>query len=202
MTRFIRAAAAALAFLFLGFAASASYADGLPYRSKVSAPDPISEDSFRWTGFYVGGGAGHTWWHGDCDRCETGASGDFWQGDVKAGFDVKLGSSPWLVGLFGTWTPTALSSDKRIDNIYSLGGRIGYITPNNVLFYTGGKAVWLETMGEQVNGWGAIAGFEQPLFNRVTWGLEYGYTKLDDNIHNVGINAEAQSVTARLNFKF
>jgi high affinity Mn2+ porin len=188
-------------------------AEGPLYRpSRITAPvAKIQADSaYNWTGVYFGGGAGYTWSNVEETSTETGygvyeGGNNFFFGELKAGYDVQIGSTGLVAGVFGTWSPNALLGTSGIDDIYSLGGRVGYAGPK-MFVYAGGAWVRMETADTALEGWAALAGFERPLFEtqalNLTWGLEYKYQDVDGSTTALNIDDISHTVMARINVRF
>ena len=205
--------------LLLALLPATALAEGLSRTYK--APPRIATEvpaEYRWTGFYLGGGAGYLWSDGDAVVEKQAYSTEvesmwaaafnrdnrFFLGELKAGYDVQIGGG-LVAGVFGTWSPNALLGTSAIDDIYSVGGRIGYGGPK-LLVYVGGAWVRMDAADVTLDGWAAMVGFERPLFNtqalNLTWGLEYKYQDVEGS-SSVISSAEdvSHTVMGRLNFR-
>lgn len=185
---------------FLGLAALVllsmnALAEGISSYTPYTPPTVKAEPEagvFNWTGPYIGIGAGYGMSNSELNdvlrrtnndetttdttyRHYDGLGGEGARGDVKAGFDYRFGTSPFLVGVFGTWTPDGFGDTEystsgsglnqgspfgkdqgnhygfTISPTYSVGGRVGVIMKNNWLLYGGAKYQWadLDVHGKQ-----------------------------------------------------
>lgn len=190
---------------------AASMADGLPsYRPGIRTTDtPIVQGGFKWTGLYVGGGLGYQWSDRSADPPKYEwesfiGDGHFVLGELKAGLDYQVADHV-ILGVFGTWSPNLLLGTSDVDNIYSVGGRIGLTGPN-LLVYVGGAWVRVESLNTTLDGWAALGGFEAPLTNakglNLTWGVEYKYQDVDGaSAAFTGIEDRSHTVMGRINIR-
>ena len=193
---------------------------GKPYKAPPRIAAPMEQPAeYRWTGFYVGGGVGYLFSNGDAvaekqayvpaldlwEPITFNRDNQFFLGELKVGYDVQFANN-MVVGVFGTWSPNLLLGTGNVDDIYSFGGRIGYGGPK-LLVYVGGAWVRMETPDVALDGWAAMVGFEQPLFNtqglNLTWGLEYKYQDVEGS-SNILSSADdiSHTVMARINLRF
>lgn len=147
-------------------------------------------------------------------------------GTVQLGFDRQVWGGGWVVGLFADYDWMNMESDidgnsidlttalipgvgqlagslsVEVDNMWSIGGRIGYLTSPDTLLYgvlaytqadatafgnltlfdgAGGTVASLtEQSGLDVNGFTVGAGIETKLSENVSLKFEYRYTDLDN----------------------
>jgi hypothetical protein len=190
-------------------------ADTVPRYGRIGSPEVMQP--YNWTGLYIGGGAGVLFY--DFEGCSTypypkcGSDNDhFFLGDIKLGYDARLGQSNIVVGIFGTWTPEFLVSDidnVDVDNIYKVGMRAGVVLPDNGLVYGVGGYVRVEgshnNVGADADGWFLGVGFEKPLFTtqatNLTWGIEYLYHDVDGSTPGVDFGITGHSAMARINLR-
>jgi outer membrane immunogenic protein len=226
----------------LSFTTSNAIADG-PYKRppptiaapKYEAPPPPS-----WTGFYFGAGigagavlhdfdrnrswdGGHTW-----DRSHLEVGDDFVFGTVTMGYDWQ--HTNFLFGVFGDFdfgNNNNASFDHRflrreldIDNIWSVGGRVGILTTPATLWYVSGG--WAQadidssarrhngdrvfSFDDTLNGFFVGAGIDTRLHNNWFLRLEYRFTQFDDNNFRVhefdNHDVETTLHTARLTLTY
>jgi outer membrane immunogenic protein len=157
-TKFAFAIAAAIG---IGTVQMASAAD-MPVKARPMAPPPVLYD---WNGFYVGGHIGGAWDdktttsnavdHFGLPGASFGNSSDStFLGGVQLGYNWQFAPN-WLVGIEGTWSWTDLNNDSgrtldtrfggqevsttaKINQIWAVTGRLGYIWNNSVMIYVAG----------------------------------------------------------------
>lgn len=143
----------------IGLAHNASAADlGGNYKS-----DNYVAPRLSWTGFYLGAGGGGGFADADTSlykkdwgvynaeeyyAASNNGSGGF--GTVQIGADYQFGASPFVLGAFADFDFTGVSSDVTLlsvqqgrhypgtldyDNVWSAGGRAGFLATPNVLLY-------------------------------------------------------------------
>jgi outer membrane immunogenic protein len=196
------------------FAQIAPAAD-MPMKAPAAIAPPFVSS---WTGFYVGanvGGLGFTtdgnfpdhpnpgnppfMWHTDHKEAVLGGLHGGFQGQwgnfvagIEGGFETLSSGFAQSPGLNGATAPcgygTGAFCQARINNILSVGPRVGYAINQFLLYGTGGYARYqLETRGvgfptqgavfEHVsayhNGWYLGGGLEMLVTNHVTIGVEY-----------------------------
>ena len=151
-------------------------------------------EPYSWTGIYAGLGVGVL---ANLSRVEgeegplldsVGAWG--WVGDARIGYDYRLPSTPFVIGLFGGWSLggaeiTGLGERATITPTWNVGGRAGLVAWNsNLLYATGGyeqadiDLSFAEGPGT-IGGWFVGGGIEMPVSKAVTLGLEYKYSDWD-----------------------
>lgn len=222
-------------------------ADGMPERYSA----PVAVATYNWSGLYAGGGIG--WIGTDVDwsfnPAISGAphqayslSSDRFAGELHVGYQQQFGSL--LLGIEGSVIsaggkandhrfgddPT-LRSEAHVSNIYTAGGRIGWIFSPQWMLYGGGgyanaalKSTALSaTSGspslfteERHDGWYAGGGLEFALNSNVIFGVDYKHIEFDSKRHcpiDIGcaagaldhsirdLSANADVVLARLTFK-
>ena len=218
MTKVVRRSLLALlSMVFLALPYSAGLAEGIKrYQPRLAQAAPAApvDEGYKWTGFYLGGGAGHVWSNegrvdGTPQVDETpqyeiyNGDNNFFFGELKAGYDAQLGNN-FVVGVFGTWSPNVLLGTSVVDDIYSVGARLGYGGPN-LLVYVGGAWVRMEAADITLDGWAGLAGFEMPLFNtqslNLTWGLEYKYQDVEGSSGFLAGDDISHTAMARVNIR-
>jgi outer membrane immunogenic protein len=147
-------------------------------------------------------------------------------GTVQLGFDGQILGGNWVAGLFADYDWMNLDTDLdgntisfddglvdvglsvEVDNMWSIGGRFGYLTSPNTLIYgllaytqaditafsdltlfdgVGGVTASLsESADIEASGITVGAGIETKLAEHVSLKFEYRYTDLDDDIMNSG----------------
>jgi hypothetical protein len=161
-------------FLVTGLATSALFAPahaadiGVPSRSYYPAPPPPA--IYDWTGIYVGGHIGGGILTDSVSQNGTGAvnllsSGNLNPagviGGAQAGANYEF--APWVVGIEGTWTDSAITGNTPIGTstapatqvrftssaqwFAALTGRVGYAA-NDWLFYAKGGGGWMRSYTE------------------------------------------------------
>jgi hypothetical protein len=166
--------AASAGFLVTGLATSALFAPahaadiGVPSRSYYPAPPPPA--IYDWTGIYVGGHIGGGILTDSVSQNGTGAvnllsSGNLNPagviGGAQAGANYEF--APWVVGIEGTWTDSAITGNTLIGTstapatqvrftssaqwFAALTGRVGYAA-NDWLFYAKGGGGWMRSYTE------------------------------------------------------
>jgi outer membrane immunogenic protein len=161
--------AASAGFLVTGLATSALFAPahaadiGVPSRSYYPAPPPPA--IYDWTGIYVGGHIGGGILTDSVSQNGAGAvnllsSGNLNPagviGGAQAGANYEF--APWVVGIEGTWTDSAITGNTLIGTstapatqvrftssaqwFAALTGRVGYAA-NDWLFYAKGGGGWM-----------------------------------------------------------
>lgn len=202
----LRCLVAALA-LFGSLPLTMAVAEGTGTRYRTLATPESDAPPFRWTGLYIGAGAGGALTDTSVSISDgaanvNGLSGFGYQGDLKAGFDLQAG--PFVFGVFGTWMPDGFGDSKFTANfgphnitgttsVHGTAGARGGIVVNQVLLYGGYQHVWADvhmtgpggfSNSQSTQGHGFVIGNEAPISKAIlpingTWGLEYGYAHLD-----------------------
>ena len=190
--------------LTVSAAAFPSFAADLPrnYAPPPSyyAPAPV----FSWTGFYLGFNGGY-----GLGGFTGGGATPFGTADagllgLTAGYNYQIGQ--FVVGLESDvdWTsfksskvykaPGSISETAKLDNLFTVRGRLGYAMDNVLLFATGGYAggeiktsltdsttLPPTTYGSSKysNGYALGGGLEYAFSNTISAKAEYLYTSLD-----------------------
>lgn len=195
--RLLCATAAALLLGALALPAP-SWADGVPYRSRVAQADNAAAP-FSWTGLYIGGGLGLSLTGRDgannveAEKDSYGYIKNFnlldpaffdrnVAADVRVGFDLQLPNTPLVVGVLAGYELDL--GGKLTDGTPYVGGRAGIAFASKTLAY--GGATWLPDAGNNVR-W--MGGLEQAVLPAATIGVEYGYTDFDGgfDVHDVKV---------------
>lgn len=226
-----------IAVLALASAAPA-FADGLPYRgSKVGVVEETRP--FNWTGIYVDAGVGYGFGSDKLSADEgtynlfniDGLSSKGWKGNFRLGGDYRFSGTPFVLGVFGEWTPDGFGDSEfnaSADNgnlslsgtfapQYAAGARLGMVVWNNSLLYVGAKHSWAEmtvsgtgfnSFSKDLTGWGGLAGIEVPLTSALTFSVEADYTRYgkvtllgDDETGALTSRHEELNVMARLKLR-
>jgi outer membrane immunogenic protein len=196
----------------------------VPAQAGGSMKDSYVAPAFSWTGFYVGGhaglGTGQT-----TGRPESingtplagplgAAIASFFSTDydmsgavygAHVGYNYQTGST--VFGIEASYSGSSISgnsasgiilnSDRELDWLATVTGRIGYAMGRSLVYAKGGIA-WGEVStgvgiggftnfdgGETHVGWTAGAGFEHALSNNVTFRIEYAHIDLGSETHSL-----------------
>jgi outer membrane immunogenic protein len=207
MRRFLGALTALT--LFSSFA----LADGLPYRSKITTED-TGVTEYNWSGLYLGVGAGGqaqvtnlgAQYLGNDIANLNGIGAQDWIANGRLGLDWRMGTSPFVVGVFGeyNWGDSTASLNIANTSVASLslrttwaaGGRVGYLFNPTTMGYVGYKYSQADlnlggamltapcagsnlNCSQTVNGHSALTGVEWRISSKFSMGLEYSYTRFD-----------------------
>lgn len=225
MRKIVLAAALAASFGLSG----AAMADGMPSRApKYIAPEPVAT---TWTGFYVGVGFGAGALNHDIkaniDGFELaevdGLGGEGVFGTVTVGYDHQFGR--FVGGIFFDYDFSNIGSTIRVaelgsadidlNNMWSIGGRLGYlVTPNTLLYglvaYTQANFDFPSGLkNDTFSGVSVGGGLETQLGGNWFLKGEYRFTSLDketifDDGYGFRVTDEPDIHTARLvlSYKF
>jgi outer membrane immunogenic protein len=230
----------------MAFSFAASAAD-MPARI-AKAPVAVPMTSYNWTGFYSATGLGGAWTDVNGTDVPTGfarnTDGSKFNYASIIGAQYQFGN--WVVGIEGAYNKllnkdydstnggtadcgfsAAFVCQSRVDNIWTLGGRLGYAWDRWMVYGTGGYAngkiyskiynatftTLLADSDERHSGWYAGVGAEYFLtkfwMSDVILGLEYQHIDLgtERQVDPVGrfdgdFNANVDIVRARLVFKW
>ena len=217
-------------------AASPALADGYSLKDK-----PVVCCEANWNGFYVGAGIGvaafitkQTDVVNTVDDPTDGVSGRDVMGSVAVGFDRQVAPGV-VIGLFTDYDFTnaefthtnGLSEKIRVNDIWSVGARLGLVRSCCTLWYvTGGytnaafkynfaqPAVTNRTWSfdPRSDGWFAGIGAEQQIGRGLALKLEYRYSRFEDtsfsffdgsfNLHEMTKEPELHTVRLGLTYKF
>jgi outer membrane immunogenic protein len=221
---------------------------GIAAAALYSAPALAGPPSgvFNWSGFYLGvnGGdmsskakgvftTGGGFMPGNVSVGTAGIHGGYqaqW-GSIVAGVEggFNLALSDKFGSTFGPTAPVAVcgyashNCDGRVNDLQTIGGRLGWAL-NNILFYgTGGfayggvevrggpavaGAVTVDDSTKHHSGWYGGAGIEYGLMNNLTIGVDWKHFDLGHSVHQAGatgalidVNDKGDAVTARLTIK-
>lgn len=190
--------------------------------SKVGTPYPAPSDdgwSGSWSGLYLGLGAGTLTGLGSIQHDEgsflESLGGWGWQGNIRVGYDYRIPSSPFVLGLFGDYGMGEASVSAYGDEIGSLrptwgaGGRFGLVAWNSSLLYLGYKyqRADLSILGDEsrdIGGHSLLAGIEVPITKSLTLAIEPSYTRMDDVSLGEGLRLEPEifAIMARANLRW
>jgi outer membrane immunogenic protein len=151
MRRYLKLAFAAVALLSLGATTAVTAAD-LPVKAPRAAPVPL----YNWTGCYIGGNVGGGWSRMDTTRLfidpaipaylDYGRENDSgFIGGGQVGCDFQ--TTNWVFGIQGEFdfgnvkgqhnilNLPGFTESNKLDQIYTVAGRIGYLWTPQVLTY-------------------------------------------------------------------
>ena len=222
-----------------------AFAADLPARLPAKA-QPIPIAPYDWSGIYTSSAIGGGWQHingsGAGGVADTHGS-DGWLGS-SIGYQRQFGA--WVLGVEGGYfTPintrwhhsaggtgdctvvgAGFSCDSRINDIWNVGGRLGYALGNWMFYgeggYANGRIEETTSLGGVVgsgskanhNGWYAGAGVDyyvtRIMFSDLIIGVEYRHVGLDNETHadfptpafNRTFNGDVDMVLAKATFKW
>jgi opacity protein-like surface antigen len=179
---------------------------------KIAATESILPDLTNmkivgpWSGLYVGGYGGHVWGEADAICCgqDVSASETGWLALGAIGFNIQSGKIVWGPEVSYGWFLGNLN-DAGIDNILNVGGRVGVLANDNMLFY--GHASWsrLYTGIGDVDGWQVGPGLEMKIPNsKLSLDFRYAYGRWDvpDFLCFEDIDATSHTVLVGLKYTF
>ena len=192
MRKFLCAAVAALA-LSAGASTAATAADVIA--EQPPAPAPVVTPVFSWSGVYLGANLGYGW-------ADTNVGGDDngFFGGGQIGYNYEF-DNHLVLGIEGDMDATGMEFGGN-DVDYALSGRarLGYAFDRWMPYATGGVA-YAKAGGFKDTGWVAGAGVEWAATDHIIPGIEYLHYGFSDFDHT-GVDADADVIRARLNFKF
>jgi outer membrane immunogenic protein len=196
----------------------------------------------RWSGLYMGVGIGVAWSKADIDtprnnvtrraaRHDTVDLGESLAGSVFAGYQHQFGQ--FVAGVEGKLAFADLDGNTgcgyrtyrcnlEVGNISSIGGRLGYVMHNVLVYGTAGYAQanvksYLQSGNSIIAGADSKhggsyfgAGFDVPISERLSLGVEYTHYNLDTRYHDQNharwtsdryVNPTYDTIQARLTFK-
>ena len=204
----------------------------------------VYERPADWSGVYFGVSSGYQW--SDIDTHFIAPPNDFGVshdgGIVGAHLGLQHQVGVIVLGVEGNWlstfrddegsarcpTPTATCT-QRLNDILSVGGRIGYAAGHWMPYVTGGYAsarfeyrgfttatgTTIDQGGTRNSGWYLGGGFEWAMSPGWTTGLEYRHYEFDDAFEQPGIpaggffasdrykaDASVDTVTARVSWRW
>lgn len=234
-----------LALALAATAAFAGQAIAADMPMKAARPAPLPVPVATWTGCYVGGGGGYglydieTRMYNDAGGVAVPLNRQFdqggrgWIGTVQGGCDYQfaLGTYQLVIGAFGDYNWSDMKGDftgnggrvglesgrEKVDNFWSVGGRIGWlITPAVLTYFSGGYTeahrtgvgtylnavnvpVGFGLRGGSTQGWFLGSGIEYQLgwIPNVTIKTEYRFSEFDQRD-----NREFSTVTGLNNANF
>jgi outer membrane immunogenic protein len=241
-----------LAASILAASAVSAFAADMPARiAKAPVVPPVV--TYDWSGLYFGGAVGGAWhdtagdfynfpgflWHtggGDGGLIYGGFAGiqkqwgNFVLG-IEGGYnalDNGFNTSPGT-GLPGSGCGLALGNfcESRINDIWYIGGRVGYAWNRFMVYGQGGYAqadidtqtffagASFDHAGASHGGWYAGAGAEYAVLDNLIIGIDYKHYEFDSKAHNCNaaliscnpafnrnVDADVDSVMARVSYKF
>jgi outer membrane immunogenic protein len=140
--------------------AGSAFAADMPVKGRGPAPAPAMVAP-SWTGCNIFGGGGYGMYNIDAQVIDnvTGAAvqpertpgGRGWFGTIGAGCDYQF-AGRWVVGIFGDYdfssikgdysffnTVATVAGERKLDDSWAIGGRIGYlVTPQLLSYFAGG----------------------------------------------------------------
>lgn len=239
----------------LAASAVSAFAADMPARvAKAPVVAPVL--TYDWSGIYVGGAVGGAWdetsgnlynipggvrWGSGSDsKLIYGGFG----GIQKQWGNFVLGVEGGYNGLGSGWNstigtgpaggscgyPAALSCQGRVNDIWYIGGRLGYAWNRFMVYGQGGYAqadidtrgivnangITFDHAGASHGGWYAGVGAEYAVLDYLVLGIDYKHYEFDTKQHNCNVavvtcggpfffrnvSAEADSVMGRVSFKF
>jgi len=220
-----------------------------PYKAPVVAPMP----AYNWTGFYIGGSLGGEWEtiNGNFvnpppESWSVGNQRGMWDGHIGAQYQwnsVVFGVEGDFIGLFGKSNfgtaacntcilPGEVFSANLVDNIWTVGGKLGWAFGPWMVYGSGGYAstrvdnnlftangLFIEGTRTQHSGAYAGAGFDWQVWSTpggaLVAGIEYrhywfqsvtatpiDFTGTPDNLNTWTIRPQADTVEAKLSWLF
>ena len=198
-----------------------SFADGMAPRGRAAAPMQTS-----WSGFYFGVGSGYQWSSLDLSTNIAAGSLDVSHdsGFVSAFLGVQHQLGLVVVGVEGGWKSTlrddfgtepcfgTFDCGSRLNDILTIGGRIGWAAGHWMPYLTGGYATarfdhearvaatgaLAASASTRSDGWYLGGGFDWTVSPGWTVGLEYRHYELGDDAGPVHLQgAPFAGVTAQ-----
>ena len=164
--------------------------------------DPVTNtiEPGDWTGFYVGGQLGF----GNLDA--SGGltdSGDGMIYGVHAGYDYDLGAFVVGAGVDHDFSDMAFTGNLAVDSVTRLKLRGGYDLGTGLIYATGGwaRAESSGVVAATDDGWFAGLGYEHILSPTMSVAGEYLHHAFDD-FDGSGVDVEANTMSARVSFRF
>ncbi|WP_291855368.1 outer membrane beta-barrel protein [Bradyrhizobium sp.] len=243
-----------LAASILAASAVSAFAADMPARiAKAPVAPPVM--TYDWSGIYFGGAVGGAWYdtagnfyNNPAFLWRTGGDtaliyGGF-AGIQKQWGNFVLGVEAGYNGLDNGFTTTAgtglpgsgcgygaaFSCQSRLNDIWYVGGRLGYAWNRFMVYGQGGYAqadidtrgiinatgVTFDHAGATHGGWYAGVGAEYAVFDYLILGIDYKHYEFDSKQHNCNValvscagpanfrnvDADVDSVMARVSFKF
>ncbi|MEI2383653.1 outer membrane protein [Breoghania sp. JC706] len=170
-----------------------------------SAPAPVPQERFYWTGFYFGGTLGYGWGDRDANGPATGSfdlDSNGVNAGVHAGYNYMF-TPNWLLGMEAdiaytdqsdSASPNGVGVKATSNWLSTVRARAGYVFDNNVLVYgTGGLALadrkWSGGGSDDSDvtaGWTVGGGVETALTDHLTARAEYLYADFGKENYNFG----------------
>ncbi len=215
-------------------------ADGMAAKGRPAAVVPTS-----WSGFYFGVAGGYQWSSMDVDI--PGSAGTLFDVNQDTAFaGVHLGVQHQfgavVLGIEGGWMstfrddpgstrcpplPSTLDCNAQLNDILTIGGRLGWAAGHWMPYLTGGYAtarfnhevraaatgVLDNTAGTRNDGWYLGGGFEWAVTPGWTAGLEYRHYEFDDAtgpastpagvfVNDRRIDASTDTIAARVSWRW
>lgn len=169
-----------------------------PPADPVIAPAPVVPAGTDWTGAYGSLNLGYA------DVSTSGAatlSGDGMIGGLSLGYDYDFGNVVLGAGLDYDLADIDVGGADTLESVARLKLRAGYDMGRGLLYATGGAArATLANLGDDT-GYFAGVGYEHLITDNVSVGGEVLYHAFDD-FNGSGIDVEATTVAAKVNFRF
>ena len=176
--------------------------------STGAVPEDGMEETFDWTGFYVGAHVGMLQTHSSETSTVIGLGPTFdingFGGGLFGGFNYQI--ARFVLGIeaditfanFGDNFPQG-GERVNVDDFHSVRGRLGYAVGRALPYITGG-AVWTE-LSSDANAFGSIdyagytigAGLEYALTDFLIWRSEYLYGRYDEEVGPTGVRFDLDS---------
>jgi opacity protein-like surface antigen len=173
----------------------------MPEPEVMPAPMPVVAPSADWSGAYGGVQLGY----GDVDTNGAGADGNGMTGGVHGGYRWDLGKT--VLGVEGEYDAADISlggGAGKVDSVARLKMMAGADLGSNLVYATAGAA-WadgnLAGVDGSDNGYFYGIGLEHALNDRWSLGGEVLQHKFDD-FDNSGVDVDATTFSARVNYRF
>jgi outer membrane immunogenic protein len=212
---------------------SQAMAADLPVRQPITKAPPLVQPAFDWSGFYIGGQVGGAWGTASYTTPSTAFSTDYDVSGVigggHAGFMWQTG--PAVFGVEADFNGTGVEGDDagaggaldktKLNWAGSVRGVLGFTAwdPRWLVYGTGGWAfgdvdhcfdgINAACVSKTHSGWTAGGGLKYAFTPNWIAGVEYRYTRYQDEVHAVPVPAFSRTVdlntnevTFRLSYKF
>ncbi|MGN6467568.1 MAG: outer membrane protein [Rhizobiaceae bacterium] len=186
---------AAVATLAISAAATAARAADVVTEAPPAPPAPVVTPVFSWTGVYLGANLGYGW-----ANSNVGGDDNGFVGGGQLGYNYEFGNH-LVLGIEGDMDATGMEfGGNDVDYTITGRGRLGYAFDRWMVYGTGGVA-YAKAGGFNDTGWVAGGGVEWAATDHIMPGIEYLHYGFHD-FDNTGVNADADVIRARIDFKF